>query len=130
MTSPLSISLKKTNEEFCDITYDLNNSQNINPLDSKPNSNETSSNNTISRSLSENKAESKTSLLICQITSFDEAKIYKFITNSTDMLLNFDFYPKNGKKFWFIWHRFRLKKKECTLIFFIYDKRYLFACYF
>ena len=38
------------------------------------------------------------SLLLCQITSFDEAKIYNFVTNQVDMIVNFDFYVQNGKK--------------------------------
>ncbi len=38
-----------------------------------------------------------TSLLVCQITSLDEAKIYKFTTNQTDMILDYDFYPQDGK---------------------------------
>ncbi len=38
-----------------------------------------------------------TSLLVCQITSLEEAKIYKFTTNQTDMILDYDFYPQDGK---------------------------------
>ncbi len=42
--------------------------------------------------------EPTTSLLICQITAFNEAKINKFINaNANDMIMNFDFYVNNGK---------------------------------
>jgi hypothetical protein len=37
-----------------------------------------------------------TSLLVCQITSFEEAKVHKFITNKFDTILDFDFYSQNG----------------------------------
>lgn len=37
------------------------------------------------------------SLLLCQITGFNEAKIYNFVTNQVDMIVNFDFYIQNGK---------------------------------
>lgn len=43
------------------------------------------------------KNEPITSLLICQIVSFDEAKIYKFTSNQADTILNFDYYSHNGK---------------------------------
>jgi hypothetical protein len=38
------------------------------------------------------------SLLICQITGFNEAKIYKFVTNQFDMIMNYDFYVQNGNE--------------------------------
>ena len=38
-----------------------------------------------------------TSILICQIMSFDESKIYKFTTAQSDMILNYDFYQDNDK---------------------------------
>ena len=37
-----------------------------------------------------------TSLLVCQITSFEEAKIFKFVSHRADMILNFDFCIQNG----------------------------------
>lgn len=44
-----------------------------------------------------NKRDPTTSILICQIMSFDESKIYKFTTNHSDMILNYDFYQENDK---------------------------------
>lgn len=44
-----------------------------------------------------NKVESTVSLLVCQITSLDEGRIFKFLTNKFDTILDFDFYTQNGK---------------------------------
>lgn len=44
------------------------------------------------------KNEPLTSLLICQITSFDEARVFKFVTNKFDTILDFDFYIQNGNR--------------------------------
>ena len=41
------------------------------------------------------------SLLLYQITGFNEAKIYNFVTNQVDMIVNFDFYVQNSELFLF-----------------------------
>ena len=56
------------------------------PKNANTNGNNTSNNNSVKYD----------SLLVCQITGFNEARIFKFVTNQFDMIMNYDFYVQNG----------------------------------
>lgn len=56
------------------------------PKNTNTNGNNTSNNNSVKYD----------SLLVCQITGFNEARIFKFVTNQFDMIMNYDFYVQNG----------------------------------
>lgn len=75
------------------VDFSLNNSENIHP----DTTNDNSTNSQKTTNMVNSKNDPVTSLLICQIMSFDEAKIYKFTTKSPNMILNYDFYQQNDK---------------------------------
>ena len=49
------------------------------------------------------------SLRLCQITGLNEAKIYSFTNNQSDMIVNFDFFLLNGKKIYHIFEKCQFK---------------------
>ncbi len=60
-----------------------------------------------------------TFLLICQIKAFDEAKLNKFVSNQSDMIVDFDFYTSNEKFNMVSWSRdqyLRIHSMELTKI--------------
>lgn len=44
------------------------------------------------------KIEPVISLLVCQIISLEESRIFKFLTNKFETILDFDFYTHNGRR--------------------------------
>jgi len=86
----------KGNDEL-DSTTNENDKNRISTSVNNNNNNSSFKQCTINNNNLSTKNEPLTSLLICQITSFDEAKVFKFVTNKFDTILNFDFYIQNGK---------------------------------
>jgi hypothetical protein len=81
------------NNTLNSLSTSLENENNIDKMSSNTNI----ANNKPSVKLQQQRSEPTTSLLVCQITAFNEAKINKFInSNANDMIMNFDFYINNG----------------------------------
>lgn len=86
MTKNLNDSIVNINNDKIDEDFDTVDDKN--PMSNNINNN--------SFKQSNSKTDPVTSLLVCQITSFDEARVFKFVTNKFDTILDFDFYTQNG----------------------------------